>query len=47
VRVPHEGERAAVEWFRDGVTGLARAHRTTSASDGSFALTHSSQKHRR
>jgi hypothetical protein len=25
VRVPHEGERAAVEWFRDGVSGLARA----------------------
>jgi hypothetical protein len=27
VRVPHEGERAAVERFRDGVSKLARASR--------------------
>jgi hypothetical protein len=25
VRVPHEGEHAAAEWFRDGVSELARA----------------------
>jgi hypothetical protein len=45
VRVPHEGERAAVERFRDGVSELARARRgTTSASGDSFALPNSSQK---